>query len=76
MDLKSGACMKITGGIYKGRVVQFRKHPSVRPTSSRVREALFSMLGQDLNGRTFLDAFGGSGIMALEACSRGAEQPF
>ena len=30
------------------------------------------MLGQDLNGRTFLDAFGGSGIMALEACSRGA----
>ena len=68
-----GGIVKITGGQLKGRVVQFRKHPSVRPTSSRVREALFSMLGQSLDGRTFLDAFGGSGIMGIEAYSRGAQ---
>ncbi len=45
----------------------------VRPTSSRVREALFSMVGQDLSQTRFLDAFGGSGLMGLEAWSRGAE---
>jgi 16S rRNA (guanine(966)-N(2))-methyltransferase RsmD len=45
----------------------------VRPTSSRVREALFSMLGQDLSGRRVLDAFGGAGVLGLEAWSRGAE---
>lgn len=46
--------------------------PGVRPTAGRVREALFSMLGQDLRGWSMLDAFGGSGLMALEAASRGA----
>ncbi len=46
--------------------------PAVRPTSSRVREALFSMVGQDLSGRSALDAFGGSGLLAFEAASRGA----
>lgn len=64
--------MKITGGIFRGRLISFRKHLSVRPTASRVREAFFSILGQDLSARTFLDAFGGSGIMGLEASSRGA----
>ena len=44
----------------------------VRPTAGRVREALFSMLGQDLAGWSMLDAFGGSGLMAFEAASRGA----
>jgi 16S rRNA (guanine966-N2)-methyltransferase len=64
--------MKITGGILRGRNVALRNHKSVRPTSSRVREALFSTLGQNFEGRSFLDAFGGSGIMGLEAYSRGA----
>lgn len=45
----------------------------VRPTSSRVREALFSMIGQDLHGQTVLDAFGGTGLLALEAWSRGGK---
>ncbi len=43
----------------------------VRPTSSRVREAIFSMVGQDLAGVTVLDAYGGSGLLGLEAWSRG-----
>lgn len=47
--------------------------PGVRPTSGRVREALFSMIGQNLEGVRFLDAFGGSGLVGLEAWSRGAE---
>lgn len=44
----------------------------VRPTSARVREALFSVLGQDLTGQRVLDAFSGSGMLGLEAASRGA----
>ena len=50
------------------------KVPSgVRPTSARVREAIFSMLGQDLQGVRFLDGYGGTGVMALEAASRNAD---
>ena len=45
----------------------------MRPTSSRVREALFSMVGQDLAGTRVLDAYGGTGLLGLEAWSRGAE---
>ncbi len=44
----------------------------VRPTSSRVREALFSIVGQTLSGLRVLDACGGSGLIGFEAASRGA----
>lgn len=54
-------------------MLQGRLPPGVRPTSSRVREALFSIVGQDLGGATVLDAFGGAGLVGLEAWSRGAE---
>lgn len=64
--------MRITGGRAKGRVIRRKVEKGVRPTSSRVREALFSILGQDLAGQTVLDAFGGSGLLGLEAWSRGA----
>ena len=65
--------MRITGGSLRGRVVPGSVPRGVRPTSSRVREALFSIIGQDLAGVTVLDAFGGSGLLSFEACSRGAE---
>ena len=64
--------MRITGGSLRGRVVPGKVRPGVRPTSSRVREALFSMVGQDLEGVRVLDAFGGSGLLSFEAYSRGA----
>lgn len=64
--------MRITGGRLRGRAVPVRPGPNVRPTAARVREALFSMLGQDLSGRSTLDAFGGAGLLAFEAASRGA----
>ena len=65
--------LRITGGQARGRVLKEPVGPGVRPTTDRVREALFSMVGQDLAGQTFLDAYGGSGIVAIEAWSRGAE---
>ncbi len=66
--------MRITGGDLRSRVVPGRIPPGVRPTSSKVREALFNMLGQDLTGFSVLDVFGGSGLMSFEALSRGAER--
>ncbi len=64
--------MRITGGQLRGRVLPAKVASGVRPTSGRVREALFSMIGQDLAGVTILDAFGGSGLLSFEAVSRGA----
>ena len=65
--------MRITGGTARGRALRGRLPEGVRPTSARVREALFSMLGQDLSNLSFLDAYGGSGLIGLEAWSRGAQ---
>jgi len=64
--------VRITGGSLRGRSVRVPDVTGVRPTAGRVREALFSMLGQDLSGWSMLDAFGGSGLMAFEGASRGA----
>lgn len=64
--------MKITGGEFKGIKLKF-KHSKVRPTLSKIREAVFNMLGSDIKHLTFVDTFAGSGIMGLEALSRGAK---
>ncbi|MGB0640877.1 MAG: RsmD family RNA methyltransferase [Myxococcota bacterium] len=56
----------------RGRIVPGKVRDGVRPTSSRVREALFSMLGQNLESVSVLDACGGSGLLTFEAVSRGA----
>lgn len=62
--------MRITGGKYRGRTV-LCPPGIIRPAMDRMRESLFSILG-DLTDRSFLDLFSGSGTMALEALSRGA----
>ena len=63
--------MRITGGILGGRSI-FVPPGIIRPAMDRMRESLFSILG-DLSGKSFLDIFSGSGIIALEAASRGAK---
>lgn len=63
----------LTGGTARGRPLPHVPGRGVRPTAARVREAMFSMVGHDLDGVTVLDAFGGSGLLALEAWSRGAQ---
>ena len=66
--------MIITAGIYKGRKIRTPDEKITRPTLSKVRmgvfNSLYSILG-DFEGLSFLDMFGGSGIMGLEALSRG-----
>lgn len=64
---------RLTGGHAGGRPLDRPVPSSARPTSGRVREAMFSLLGGDLEGQRVLDGFGGSGLLALEAWSRGAQ---
>ena len=62
--------MRIIAGAHKGRRIAAPK--GARPTSDRVREALFSILGARVTGAAVLDLFAGSGALGIEALSRGA----
>lgn len=66
--------MRITGGTAKGRKLCSPKgaKDSIRPTSDRVREALFSILGERVMSARVLDLFAGTGSLGLESLSRGA----
>ncbi len=63
--------MRVIAGRYRGRTLRAPRGRATRPTSDRVREALFSILGE-IDGATVLDLFAGSGALAIEALSRGA----
>ena len=65
--------MRITGGQYRSRALKAPKGSLTRPTSDRVREALFSILGPRAAARRVLDLYAGTGALGLEALSRGAE---
>lgn len=67
--------MRITAGSLRGRSIPFlnRKYGNADITPQKVKEALFSMLGEELRARPFLDLFACSGQIGLEALSRGAE---
>ncbi|MEW6107619.1 MAG: 16S rRNA (guanine(966)-N(2))-methyltransferase RsmD [Nitrospirota bacterium] len=71
--------MRISGGVLKGRNVASRKafsagHGSdeLRPTSAKVREAIFDILRSEIQGSVFLDLYAGTGAVGIEALSRGA----
>lgn len=66
--------MRIVAGSAKGRALQGPKPTSrhIRPTADRVRETLFNVLGQWLEGQSVLDLYAGTGALGLEALSRGA----
>lgn len=64
--------MRIVAGEFRGRRLSRPSDRRVRVTTERVREALFSILGPRPNGARVLDLFAGSGILGLEALSRGA----
>jgi 16S rRNA (guanine966-N2)-methyltransferase len=65
--------LRITGGELGGRRIRAPKGSKVRPTTERVREAVFSILG-DVSGARVLDLFCGTGALAIEALSRGAAE--
>ena len=64
--------MRITGGQSKGRLLASLKGLNIRPSSDKIREAIFNLLGQEVTGLKVLDLFAGTGSLGIEALSRGA----
>ena len=64
--------VRIVAGSLRGRKLTCVVHEGMRPTPQMVREALFSILGNAVPGRVFYDVFAGTGVVGLEAVSRGA----
>lgn len=66
--------MRIIAGTYRSRILKSLKGLALRPTSDRLRETLFNVLGPHVSGARFLDLFAGTGAIGIEALSRGAAE--
>ncbi|NGP44361.1 16S rRNA (guanine(966)-N(2))-methyltransferase RsmD [Bacillaceae bacterium SIJ1] len=66
--------MRIIAGSAKGHPLKTMSGQNTRPTSDKVKESLFQMIGPFFHGGTVLDLFGGSGSLGIEALSRGMDQ--
>ena len=64
--------MRVITGKARGRILETLKGDDVRPTTDKVKEAVFSAIQFEIEGRHFLDLFAGSGQIGIEALSRGA----
>jgi 16S rRNA (guanine966-N2)-methyltransferase len=69
---KGSGTLRIIGGNWRGRRLEFPSSPNLRPTGDRIRETLFNWLAAEVGGSRCLDLFAGSGALGLEALSRGA----
>ena len=65
--------MRVIAGRSKGRLLKIRERKHVRPTASKVKEALFAILADQITGARVLDLFAGTGAVGIEALSRGAD---
>jgi 16S rRNA (guanine(966)-N(2))-methyltransferase RsmD len=66
--------LRIVAGALRGRRIDAPRGKGTRPTADRVRQAVFDILGQRIEGGEVLDLYAGSGALGLEALSRGAER--
>jgi len=64
--------MRVIGGIFRSRQLKAKPPEGIRPTSDKLRETLFNVLGPRVQGASFLDGFAGMGGVGIEAISRGA----
>ena len=64
--------MRIISGTSKGKKLRSLRGQAIRPTSDRVKESIFNILGQEVDGKYILDLFAGTGNLGIEALSRGA----
>jgi 16S rRNA (guanine966-N2)-methyltransferase len=69
---ESRLSMRVIAGKYRSRTLRSLKGQALRPTSDRLRETLFNILGTTVEGATFLDLYAGTGAVGIEALSRGA----
>jgi 16S rRNA (guanine966-N2)-methyltransferase len=65
--------IRIVAGSLKGRRLTVNVNPNLRPTPQMVREAYFSVMGNAIPNRPFFDVFAGTGVVGMEAISRGAK---
>lgn len=70
--MKHQRSLRIIGGKWRGRKVSFSDRKEIRPTGDRIRETLFNWLTNEMADACCLDLFAGSGILGIEALSRGA----
>ncbi len=73
-EASRGAGVRVTGGRFRGLKLETLPGLDLRPTSDKVKEALFSILGARLEGARVVDAFAGTGALGIEALSRGAAE--
>lgn len=66
--------MRVISGVARGAKLDTVNSDAVRPTTDKVKEAVFSIIQFEIHGKSFLDLFGGTGQMGIEAASRGAEK--
>lgn len=65
--------MRVISGVFRSRQLKGKPPAGIRPTSDKLRETLFNVLGPVVEGSIFLDAFAGMGGVGIEALSRGAQ---
>lgn len=65
--------MRIIAGQYRGRKLRAPRGHRIRPTSDRLRESIFNIIGPAIHGHQIVDIFAGTGAMGIEALSRGAD---
>lgn len=68
--------MRIIGGIYKNRVLEFKRNKEIRPTRQIVKKSFFDSISYMIEGSVFVDLFAGNGVMGIEALSRGAQKAY
>ncbi len=66
--------INVVGGIIRGLKLESDKSENLRPTKDRIKESLFDILNFDIKNKIFLDLFGGTGQIGIEAFSRGAKE--
>jgi 16S rRNA (guanine966-N2)-methyltransferase len=71
-DESRAAEVRIIGGQFRGRRLQYHGDPTVRPMKHRTREAIFNLISTECGGLHAIDLFAGTGVLGLEAISRGA----
>ena len=64
--------MRVIAGKFRSRTLRSLKGQALRPTSDRLRETLFNILGPAVQGAAFIDLYAGTGAVGIEALSRGA----